>query len=137
HSNVALHRLLQGELHACGLPEDAVQLVITPDRAAVGHLLKLSDCIDLVIPRGGESLIRRVAEEARMPVLKHYKGNCHVYVEKSADPEMAERIVVNAKCQRPGVCNAAESLLIDAAVADGLLPRLAGRLRDKGVELRG
>src|SRR5207253_5868431 len=104
---------------------------------AVGHLLRLPDYIDLVIPRGGESLIRRVAEEARMPVLKHYKGNCHVYVEKSADPEMAERIVVNAKCQRPGVCNAAESLLIDAAVAETFLPGIAAALTAKGVELRG
>jgi glutamate-5-semialdehyde dehydrogenase len=137
HSNAALHRLLQTELRACGLPEDAVQLVTTPDRAAVGHLLKLSDCIDLVIPRGGESLIRRVAEEARMPVLKHYKGNCHVYVERTADLDRAERILVNAKCQRPGVCNAAESLLVDEAVAAVFLPRAAAALRQRGVELRG
>jgi glutamate-5-semialdehyde dehydrogenase len=137
HSNVALHRVLQESLRACGLPEDAVQLVTTPDRAAVGHLLKLSDCIDLVIPRGGESLIRRVAEEARMPVLKHYKGNCHVYVERTADLDRAERILVNAKCQRPGVCNAAESLLVDEAIAEAFLPRAAAALRERGVELRG
>ncbi len=137
HSNAALHRVLEDSLTACDLPAAAVQVVATSDRAAVGHLLRMSDYIDLVIPRGGEGLIRRVAEEARMPVLKHYKGNCHVYVEKSADPDMAERIVVNAKCQRPGVCNAAESLLIDAAVADTLLPRLAARLHEEGVELRG
>jgi glutamate-5-semialdehyde dehydrogenase len=137
HSNAALHRILQDSLTTCDLPAAAVQVVATSDRAAVGHLLRMPEYIDLVIPRGGEDLIRRVAEEARMPVLKHYQGNCHVYVEKSADPEMAERIVVNAKCQRPGVCNAAESLLIDAAVAETLLPRLAARLRDKGVELRG
>jgi glutamate-5-semialdehyde dehydrogenase len=109
HSNVALHRVLSDCLRSCGLPADAVQLVANPDRAAVGYLLQMSDWIDLVIPRGGEELIRRVAEEARMPVLKHYKGNCHVYVERSADLDRAERIVVNAKCQRPGVCNAAES----------------------------
>jgi glutamate-5-semialdehyde dehydrogenase len=137
HTNAALHRILQDCLTACELPADAVQLVGTADREAVGHLLQLGELIDLVIPRGGEGLIRRVAAEARMPVLKHYRGNCHVYVEKSADPDMAERIVVNAKCQRPGVCNAAESLLIDAAVAPTLLPRLAGALRQRGVELRG
>lgn len=137
HSNAALHRVLQQALRECGLPEDAVQLVATPDRAAVGQLLKLSDFIDLVIPRGGEGLIRRVAEEARMPVLKHYKGNCHVYVERTADLDRAERILVNAKCQRPGVCNAAESLLVDEAVAPAFLPRVADALRGRGVELRG
>src|SRR5439155_11712080 len=128
HSNLALHRLLQDCLRACDLPVDAVQLVATPDRAAVGHLLQLDQFIDVAIPRGGEGLIRRVAEEARMPVLKHYKGNCHVYVEKSADQDMAERIVVNGKCQRPGVCNAVESLLVDAAVAPAFLPRVAAAL---------
>jgi glutamate-5-semialdehyde dehydrogenase len=137
HSNAALHRLLQDGLCACGLPADAVQLVTTPDRAVVGHLLKLSETIDLVIPRGGEGLIRRVVEEARMPVLKHYKGNCHVYVERTADLDRAERILVNAKCQRPGVCNAAESLLVDEAVAAVFLPRAAAALHQRGVELRG
>jgi glutamate-5-semialdehyde dehydrogenase len=137
HSNAALHRVLQDGLRDAGLPADAVQLTATPDRAAVGRLLKLSEWIDLAIPRGGEGLIRRVAEEARMPVLKHYKGNCHVYVEKSADPDAAERIVVNAKCQRPGVCNAAEGLLVDAAIAPTFLPRVAAALRSRGVELRG
>jgi glutamate-5-semialdehyde dehydrogenase len=137
HSNAALHRLLQDGLRACDLPADAVQLVTTPDRAAVGHLLQLSDYIDLVIPRGGEGLIRRVVEEARMPVLKHYKGNCHVYVERTADLDRAQRILVNAKCQRPGVCNAAESLLVDAALAPAFLPRAAASLRQRGVELRG
>jgi len=137
HSNTALHRVLAAELPACGLPADAVQLVTTTDREAVGHLLRLGDRIDLAIPRGGESLIRRVAREATMPVLKHFDGNCHVYLDRSADPDMAERIVVNAKCQRPGVCNAAESLLVHAAVADTLLPRVAAALLAKGVELRG
>jgi glutamate-5-semialdehyde dehydrogenase len=137
HSNVALHRVLQDCLPESGLPADAVQLVTTPDRAAVGHLLRLSEYIDLAIPRGGEGLIRRVAEEARMPVLKHYKGNCHVYVERTANLDRAERILVNAKCQRPGVCNAAESLLVDAAVAATFLPRAAATLREHGVELRG
>jgi glutamate-5-semialdehyde dehydrogenase len=137
HSNTALHRILQDCLGTAELPADAVQLVTTPDRAAVGHLLRLDRYIDLVIPRGGEGLIRRVAEEARMPVLKHYKGNCHVYVDRSADLDMAERILVNAKCQRPGVCNAAESLLVHGDVAPAFLPRAAAVLRQKGVELRG
>ena len=117
NSNLALHRVLADCLREVDLPSDAVQMTATTDRAAVGHFLRLKEYIDLAIPRGGESLIRRVAEEARMPVLKHYKGNCHVYVEASADLDMAERIVVNGKCQRPGVCNAVESLLVDAAVA--------------------
>jgi len=136
-SNTALHRLLQDCLLANDLPADAVQLVATPDRNAVGHLLRLSGLIDLVIPRGGESLIRRVAAEAAMPVLKHYQGNCHVYVDAAADLAMAERIVVNAKCQRPGVCNAAEGLLVHKAVAAAFLPRVAAALRQRGVELRG
>jgi len=137
HSNTALHAILQDCLRSAGLPENAVQLVTTPDRAAVGHLLQLNQHIDLVIPRGGESLVRRVAKEARMPVLKHYMGNCHVYVHQGADLEMAEKIVINAKCQRPGVCNAAESLLVDAAVANAFLPRMGILFREKGVEVRG
>jgi glutamate-5-semialdehyde dehydrogenase len=103
----------------------------------VGHLLRLNRFIDLVIPRGGESLIRRVAEEATMPVLKHYKGNCHVYVDRAANLDMAERLLLNAKCQRPGVCNAAESLLVHRDVAGAFLPRAAAALRRRGVELRG
>jgi glutamate-5-semialdehyde dehydrogenase len=137
HSNTALHRLLAEELANCGLPADAVQLVPTTDREAVGHLLKLNSLIDLAIPRGGESLIRRVAAEATMPVLKHYDGICHVYVDAAADLDMAERIVVNAKCQRPGVCNAAECLLVHAAVADVFLPRIGSALAVRGVEIRG
>ncbi len=137
HSNGALHRVLRDCLEAAELPGDAVQLVTTPDRAAVGELLRLDQYIDLAIPRGGESLIRRVAEEATMPVLKHYKGNCHVYVDRAADFAAAERIVVNAKCQRPGVCNAAESLLVHRDAAGTFLPRVAAALRQRGVELRG
>src|SRR5687767_3784925 len=102
HSNTALHRLLSDELARAELPPDAVQLVPWTDRQAVGHLLSMGDCIDLAIPRGGKSLIQRVASEAKMPVLKHYDGVCHVYVDAAADLAMAERIVVNAKCQRPG-----------------------------------
>ena len=137
HSNEAIHAILAGELANHGLPTDAVQLVATTDRDAVGHFLKMNDSIDLVIPRGGESLIRRVAAEATMPVLKHYLGNCHVYVDKAADLDMAERIVINAKCQRPGVCNAAESLLVHADVADVFVPRIVATLRRNHVEVRG
>ena len=137
HSNTALHRLLAGELPAHGLPPDAVQLVPTTDREAVGHLLKLNRYIDLAIPRGGEGLIRRVAAEATMPVLKHYLGNCHVYVDQTADEDMAEKIVINAKCQRPGVCNAAESLVVHARIAPTFVLRIVAALRAKGVEVRG
>jgi glutamate-5-semialdehyde dehydrogenase len=137
HSNTALHRILQDSLAVAGLPADAVQLVTTTDRAAIGHLLKLAEFIDLVIPRGGEGLIARVAREAAMPVLKHYRGNCHVYVDRAADVDMAVRITVNAKCQRPGVCNAAESLLVHSDIAATFLPVVAEALRIQGVELRG
>ena len=137
HSNRALHRILTDELAPSGLPPDAVQLVATADRAAVGHLLDLPDQIDLAIPRGGESLIRRVVAEARMPVLKHYHGNCHVYVDGDADLAMATRIIVNAKAHRPGVCNAAETLLIHRDVAPAFLPMAADALQGRGVELRG
>jgi glutamate-5-semialdehyde dehydrogenase len=137
HSNKALYRILQDCLVKARLPADAVQLVETPDREAVGHLLRLSEYIDLAIPRGGEGLIRRVAQEATMPVLKHYKGNCHVFVDEAADLDMAERIVLNAKCQRPGVCNAAESLLVHVGVAEAFLPRIGAALAQRGVELRG
>ncbi|MFO0878049.1 MAG: glutamate-5-semialdehyde dehydrogenase [Gemmataceae bacterium] len=137
HSNQAIHRLLVEQLTREGLPSDAVQLIGTTDRAAVGHLLKLADLIDVVIPRGGEDLIRRVVAEAAMPVIKHYQGICHVYVHEAANLERAERIIVNAKCQRPGVCNAAECLLVDERIADRFLPQAARALHERGVELRG
>lgn len=137
HSNTALHALLEAALAESGLPAQSVQLVTTTDREAVGHFLRLNEFIDLAIPRGGEGLIRRVAAEATMPVLKHYLGNCHVYVDRAADLAMAERIVVNAKCQRPGVCNAMESLLVHADVADVFIPHIGAVLSEKGVELRG
>ena len=128
-------------LHRCGadvgIPSGAVQLVQTTDRAAVGRFLSLGDLIDVTIPRGGEGLIRRVVREATMPVIKHFDGNCHVYVDASADVEMAARIVENAKCQRMGVCNACESLLVHAAVAATALPVIAARLRTHGIEMRG
>ncbi len=137
HSSTAIVKLLAEAAAEVGLPRDAVQLIATTDRNAVGHLLGMPQYIDLVIPRGGEGLIRRVVAEARMPVIKHYTGNCHVYLDATADPEVAERLVVNAKCQRMGVCNAAESLLVHAAVAETLLPRVGRALMERGVEIRG
>ena len=137
HSSRAIVDILAEALDEEGLPADAVQLVSTTDRAAVGHFLKLNQYIAVAIPRGGEGLIRRVVEEATMPVIKHFDGNCHVYIDRSAPLEMAREIVVNSKCQRLGVCNAAESLLIHADVAESLLPPIAAALIEKGVEIRG
>ncbi len=139
HTNRALHRALTdpGLLSRSGMPPHAVQLVETTDRKAVGHLLAMNDRIDLTIPRGGESLIRRVVAEATMPVLKHYTGNCHVYVDRSAELTMAVGIIVNSKAQRPGVCNAAETLLVHRDVAPVFLPMAAEALTSRGVELRG
>jgi glutamate-5-semialdehyde dehydrogenase len=137
HSNRCLHEILQGELANAELPADAVQLVPTLDRAAVGHLLKMHEQIDLVIPRGGESLIRRVAAEATMPVLKHFQGNCHVYVDSRADLAMAERIILNGKCPRPGVCNATESVLVHADIAAEFLSKLGRAFAAAGVQVRG
>ena len=117
-------------------PEYAIQVVPTPDRAAIKELLALTDFVDLCMPRGGEGLIRAVADCSKVPVIKHYKGVCHVYLDRGADPAMAESIALNAKVQRPGVCNAMETLLIDRAVAAQLLPRLAARLAEHHVELR-
>ena len=137
HSNQAIAAMLAEAAEAAGLPADAVQLVATPDRAAVGHLLTMPEYINVVIPRGGEGLIRRVSAEAKMPVIKHYAGNCHVYLDKSADAEMAERLVINAKCQRLGVCNAAESLVVHAEAAGTLLGRIGKALSERGIEIRG
>ena len=137
HSNLALYRLLAKTLPAAGLPQHAVQLVETTDREAVGHFLRMGDCIDVTIPRGGKSLIERVSREATMPVIKHYDGICHVYVDASADLEMAVQIVVNSKCQRPGVCNAAECFLVHSGIADRFLPLLSDEFARAGVEIRG
>jgi glutamate-5-semialdehyde dehydrogenase len=137
HSNRALHVLLSDGLRENDLPAEAVQFVGTTDREAVGRLLGMPQWIDLAIPRGGESLIRRVAQDAKMPVLKHYQGICHVYVDRAADLEMALRIVVNAKCQRPAVCNAAECLLVHQDLATTWLPEAAATLLRHKVELRG
>jgi glutamate-5-semialdehyde dehydrogenase len=136
-TNSALHRVLSDQLVASGLPESSVQLVSTVDRAAVGEFLALPDLIDLAIPRGGESLIRRVVAEATMPVLKHYQGNCHVYVDARCDLDMAVKIIVNSKVQRPSVCNAAETLLVHSAIAPEFLPMAAKVLFKEDVELRG
>jgi len=136
HSSRKIVDLMSEVGRTCGLPDGAVQLVGTTDRAAVGHFLKMNELIDVTIPRGGESLIRRVAAEATMPVIKHFDGNCHVYVDASADFDMAVRIVINAKCQRMGVCNACESLLVHSSVADAFLPIVAAALRDQGIEMR-
>ncbi len=123
-------------LEGSALPAAAVQVITSPDHSVVGELLQRDGEIDLVIPRGGERLIRAVVEQSRIPVLKHYRGNCHVYVDAAADLDMAEEIAFNAKVQRPGVCNAMEHLLVHADVAGTLLPRLGARLADAGVELR-
>lgn len=137
HSSQAIVELLSDAANEVGLPADSVQLVGTTDRAAVGHLLALSDYIDVAIPRGGKGLIQRVMDEARMPVIKHFDGNCHVYVDATADLEMALPILINSKCQRMGVCNAAESLLVHADVANEFLPRAGQALQAQGVEIRG
>ncbi len=137
HSSQAIVKLLHEAASEVGLPTDAVQLVQTTNRDAVGKFLQLNEFIDVAIPRGGEGLIRRVAAEAKMPVIKHFAGNCHVYVDTAADLEMARAIVVNSKCHRMGVCNAAESLLVHADIAGEFLPTLADELSEQDVELRG
>jgi glutamate-5-semialdehyde dehydrogenase len=137
HSSQAIVDLLAEAAAEVGLPADAVQLVNTTDREAVGKFLALSQYIDVAIPRGGEGLIRRVAAEAKMPVIKHFTGNCHVYVDASADLDMAEQILINSKCQRMGVCNAAESLLVHSQVATKFLPTAGKALAKQGVEIRG
>jgi len=138
HSNTAIAEAVTEGLKSVGLPEASVQLVGTTDRAAVGELLRMDDRLDLCIPRGGESLIRAVVEQARIPVIKHYTGNCHVYLDAAADHDMAEAITLNAKTQRTGVCNAAETLLVHRDHVDsGLLQRVCDKLADAGVELRG
>jgi glutamate-5-semialdehyde dehydrogenase len=137
NSSQAIVELMQGAARETNVPLDAVQLVETTDRAAVGHFLKLPEFIDVAIPRGGEGLIRRVVAEARMPVIKHFNGNCHVYVDASADLQMALDILINSKCQRLGVCNAAESLLVHADIAGEFLPLAAKELSKHRVEIRG
>ncbi len=136
-SNKALVELCRTELGRAGLPVDAVQQVPLTDRALVGCLLGEGERIDVVIPRGGEDLVRRVSSEARMPVLRHYTGNCHLYIDSQADPAMATSLVVNSKCTRPGVCNALETLLVQKEWAKIHLPALLQTLQEKGVQIRG
>jgi glutamate-5-semialdehyde dehydrogenase len=137
HSNLAIHRLLAETLSKSGLPKDAVQLVDTTDRDAVGPFLKLNEFIDVTIPRGGKTLIERVAHEATMPVIKHFDGVCHVYVDQTADLAMAEKILINSKTHRPGVCNAAESFLVHQGVASSFLKSAGPALEKAGVQIRG
>jgi glutamate-5-semialdehyde dehydrogenase len=137
HSNKAIAAVIRAGLEAAGLPADAVQLIETTDRAAVGEMLRLEDCIDVIVPRGGKSLIERIMRESRIPIIKHLDGICHVYIDDHCDFEKATRIALNAKTQRYGVCNAMETLLIAGRIAPVLLPELARLYREKGVELRG
>jgi glutamate-5-semialdehyde dehydrogenase len=137
HSNRILGKVISEALASQGLPAAAVQLVQETDRALVGELLQRSSEIDLVIPRGGEGLIRAVAEQSKIPVLKHYKGVCHVYVHPTADPDQAVEIAYNSKVNRPGVCNAAETLLLDKSLDTAVARRILDRLAQAGVELRG
>jgi glutamate-5-semialdehyde dehydrogenase len=137
HSNQAIGRTLRNSLAKVGIPQEAIQVFPRTEREAVLEMLQLESEIDLIIPRGGEELIRFVVGHSKIPVLKHYKGVCHVFVDESADLEMATRICLNAKVQRPGVCNAMETLLVHEKVAKKFLPKVAKALQERGVELRG
>ena len=137
NSNRAIAALVQQSLAESGLPAQGVQCIDTTDRAAVGILITLRDDIDVIVPRGGKGLIERLIKESRVPMIKHLDGNCHVYVDDDADPEMALRIVENAKTQRYAPCNTTESLLIARSIAGSLLPRIGAMLKDKGVVVRG
>jgi glutamate-5-semialdehyde dehydrogenase len=136
-TNVLIADAMAAAAASAGAPAQAIQIVRTPDREAVGELLRQEDCIDVIIPRGGKSLIQRIAAESRIPVIKHYDGICHQYVAADADLEMAVALVVNSKCEKVEVCNALETLLVDAEAAERALPAIAAALRAQGVELRG
>jgi glutamate-5-semialdehyde dehydrogenase len=137
HSNRAIAECISLGLAETGLPEAAVQVIETTDRAAVGELITMTEYVDVIVPRGGKSLIERISREARVPVIKHLDGICHVYIDDKANLDMAFNIALNAKTHRYGVCNAMETLLVAEAVAPDILPRLADAYRAKGVELRG
>ena len=138
HSSHAIFECLQAGLEAGGLPRDAVQMVPTVDRAAVGFLLSsMAEWVDVVVPRGGKNLIKRVQDEARVPVIGHLEGICHVYLHEAADPDMARDVVINAKMRRTGICGAAETVLVDRACADRLVPAVGAALQDAGCEVRG
>jgi glutamate-5-semialdehyde dehydrogenase len=136
-SNKAIAACIRAGLETAGLPADAVQVIDTTDRAAVGVMLRLDDCIDVIVPRGGKGLIERIIAESRIPVIKHLDGICHVYIDDHCDLDKAQRIAINAKTQRYGVCNAMETLLVARRIAPIVLPELARQLIEKGVELRG
>ncbi len=137
NSNIAITRIMQKEGEAAGLPEGAVELIESTDRETAAGLMRLNEYIDVLIPRGGAGLIKAVVNNATVPVIETGTGNCHVYVEKSADLEMAKNITINAKTSRPSVCNAAETLLVDRAIANDFLPLVLPGLKNKGVEIRG
>ena len=137
HSNQAIAMSIQRGLRQAKLPGDAVQVLATIDRAAVGAMISMPESIDVIIPRGGKGLIERISQDARVPVIKHLDGICHVYVDDEADPHKAMEITLNAKTQRYGTCNTLETLLVNDAIAAEFLPRLAAALVEKGVELRG
>ena len=137
NSNIALGEIFRETLREFDLPEDAVQIIPSPERKLMEYMLDLEEYIDLVIPRGGEGLIKFVTEKARMPVIKHYKGVCHVYVDKEANLKMAKEIAINAKCQRPGVCNAMETLLVHREIAGEFLPLIGEEYKKYKVEIRG
>lgn len=137
HSNRAIAACVREGLKAAGLPEDAVQVIDTTDRAAVGHLVAMPEFVDVIVPRGGKGLIERIAAEARVPVIKHLDGICHVYVDDEADLQKASDIAFNAKCHRYGVCNAMETLLVHERVAAQFLPTMKARYAEQQVELRG
>ncbi len=137
HSNIAIARILQNSLKEKAVPEEAIQVISTTDREAVREMLQLDEHIDLIIPRGGEELIRAVVSESKIPVIKHYKGVCHIFVDASADVDMAITLCMNAKTQRPGVCNAMETLLVHQDIAGGFLPVMARRFQEAGVVLKG
>ncbi|MEW6459225.1 MAG: glutamate-5-semialdehyde dehydrogenase [Bacillota bacterium] len=137
HSNTTIARIIAVAAAAAGIPEGAIEFIELTDRAAVNTMLKLNDYLDVVIPRGGKALKQAVIANATVPVIETGMGNCHVFVDREADLEMAARIVINAKCQRPGVCNAAETLLVDAPVAAAFLPGILEQLKERGVEIRG
>jgi glutamate-5-semialdehyde dehydrogenase len=137
NSNRAIVDILRAAIKGAGIHEGAVTFLDTPEREAVMEMLRLEGIVDLIIPRGGEGLIRAVAENSRIPVLKHYKGVCHVFVDRDADLAMAEAVCVNAKCQRPGTCNAMETMLVDEPIAKEFLPGALKKLEDAGVELKG
>ncbi len=136
-SNLALAKVVRQGLAAAGLPPEAIQVVETSDRAAVGALITMTEYIDVIVPRGGKGLIARLAQDARVPLIKHLDGNCHVYLDSAADPARAHEIAYNAKTYRYGICGAMETLLVHAAIAPAVLPGLGRALHDHGVELRG